>query len=57
MYKRQVIDLTIEDLEDLTKRLEALKVENCKVYINVDYVESEMPDSLKEFCEEVSLEA
>ncbi|CAC9925300.1 hypothetical protein PEPNEM18_00507 [Aedoeadaptatus nemausensis] len=55
IYK--VIDLSLEDLEDLTKRLEALNVENCRVYINVDYVESEIPESLKEFCEEVSLEA
>ena len=55
IYK--VLDLSVEDLETLRERLEALDIENREIYINVDYVESEIPDALKEYAQEVSLEA
>lgn len=55
IYK--VIDLSVEDLEDLAKRLESLDVENFEVYINVNFVGSDIPEQLKEYTEEVSLEA
>lgn len=54
IYK--VLDLSVEDLETLRERLEALDIENREIYINVDYVESEIPDALKEYAQEVSLE-
>ncbi|MDD7363738.1 MAG: hypothetical protein SPI65_00920 [Peptoniphilus sp.] len=54
IYK--IIDLSVEDLENLTKRLEALNLENCELYINVDFVEDDISDSLKDYVEEVSLE-
>ncbi len=54
MYK--VVDLSIDDLVDLAKRLEALGMENREIYINVDYVEADFPAELKEYALEVSLE-
>lgn len=55
MYK--VVDLSIDDLIDLAKRLEALGIENREIYINVNYVEADFPAELKEYALEVSLEA
>lgn len=55
MYK--VVDLSIDDLVDLAKRLEALGMENREIYINVNYVEADFPAELKEYALEVSLEA
>ena len=54
MYK--VVDLSIDDLIDLAKRLEALGMENREIYINVNYVEADFPAELKEYALEVSLE-
>ena len=54
MYK--VVDLSIDDLVDLAKRLEALGMENREIYINVNYVEADLPAELKEYALEVSLE-
>lgn len=54
MYK--VMDLSIEDLKDLANRLEALGMENRQIYINVNYVETDFPEELKEYAQEVSLE-
>ncbi|WP_077075087.1 hypothetical protein [Aedoeadaptatus urinae] len=54
MYK--VVDLSIDDLVDLAKRLEALGMENREIYINVNYVEADFPAELKEYALEVSLE-
>ena len=54
MYK--VVDLSIDDLVDLAKRLEALGLENREIYINVNYVEADFPAELKEYALEVSLE-
>lgn len=54
MYK--VVDLSIDDLVDLANRLEALGMENREIYINVNYVEADFPEELKEYALEVSLE-
>lgn len=54
MYK--VMDLSIEDLTDLANRLESLGMENRQIYINVDYVEADFPEELKQYAQEVSLE-
>lgn len=54
MYK--VMDLSIEDLKDLANRLESLGMENRQIYINVNYVEADFPEELKEYAQEVSLE-
>ncbi|MBS6524608.1 MAG: hypothetical protein KH322_01160 [Peptoniphilaceae bacterium] len=54
MYK--VMDLSIEDLKDLANRLETLGMENRQIYINVNYVEADFPEELKEYAQEVSLE-
>lgn len=54
MYK--VMDLSIEDLKDLANRLETLGMENRQIYINVNYVEADLPEELKEYAQEVSLE-
>lgn len=54
MYK--VMDLSIEDLKDLANRLENLGMENRQIYINVNYVEADFPEELKEYAQEVSLE-
>lgn len=54
MYK--VMDLSIEDLKDLANRLETLGMENRQIYINVNYVEADFPEGLKEYAQEVSLE-
>lgn len=55
MYK--VMDLSIEDLKDLANRLETLGMENRQIYINVNYVEADLPEELKEYAQEVSLES
>ena len=54
MYK--VMDLSIDDLKDLADRLESLGMENRQIYINVNYVEADFPEELKEYAQEVSLE-
>ena len=54
MYK--VMDLSIEDLKDLANRLETLGMENRQIYINVNYVEADFPEELKQDAQEVSLE-
>lgn len=54
MYK--VMDLSIEDLKDLANRLETLGMENRQIYINVNYVEADFPEELKQYAQEVSLE-
>lgn len=54
MYK--VMDLSIEDLTDLANRLESLGMENRQIYINVNYVEADFPEDLKQYAQEVSLE-
>lgn len=54
MYK--VMDLSIEDLTDLANRLESLGMENRQIYINVNYVEADFPEELKQYAQEVSLE-
>ncbi|MDO5725936.1 MAG: hypothetical protein Q4P29_06535 [Tissierellia bacterium] len=55
IYK--IIDLSIEDLEDLKKRLtEISNAVNADFYINVDYTLDEVPDSIKECAEETSEE-
>lgn len=53
IYK--VIDLSLDDLRDLYKRLDDLKLENKEIYINVNYILDEVDDELKEFSEEVNL--
>ncbi|MDY3118020.1 MAG: hypothetical protein SOW18_00605 [Peptoniphilus sp.] len=54
MYK--VVDLSIDDLKELAERLEALGMENREIYINVNYVEADLPEGLKQYAKEVSLE-
>ena len=54
MYK--VMDLSIDDLKDLADRLESLGMENRQIYINVNYVEADFPEELKQYAQEVSLE-
>lgn len=54
MYK--VMDLSIEDLKDLANRLETLGMENRQIYINVNHVEADFPEELKQYAQEVSLE-
>lgn len=54
MYK--VMDLSIDDLKDLANRLESLGMENRQIYINVNYVEADFPEELKQYAQEVSLE-
>lgn len=54
MYK--VMDLSVDDLKDLADRLESLGMENRQIYINVNYVEADFPEELKQYAQEVSLE-
>ena len=49
MYK--VMDLSIEDLTDLANRLESLGMENRQIYINVNYVEADFPEELKQYAQ------
>ncbi|EFI42329.1 MULTISPECIES: hypothetical protein [Peptoniphilus] len=53
IYK--VLKLNIEDLEFIKNKLEKVKdIENREIYINVDYVLSDIPESLKENSLEVT---
>ncbi|MDO5714325.1 MAG: hypothetical protein Q4Q07_07825 [Tissierellia bacterium] len=55
IYK--VLNLNIEDLEFLYNKLSRVKeLENREIYINVDYLMEDMPDFLKEYAEEVTLD-
>ncbi|NLY44379.1 MAG: hypothetical protein GX053_00055 [Tissierella sp.] len=54
IYK--VIDLSVDDLKDLLKRLQFVQEKyNVHFYINVDYRLKDMPEELKEHC--IELEA
>lgn len=53
IYK--VLDLTIDDLEYLYNKLDSLDTQDKEIYINVDYVMDDMPETLKDHGEEVAL--
>lgn len=55
IYK--VLPLNIEDLEYLYKRISKIPdAENKEIFINVDYLKSDMPESLLDHCIELSNE-
>ncbi|SHG92772.1 hypothetical protein SAMN02745245_00061 [Anaerosphaera aminiphila DSM 21120] len=52
IYK--VLHLTVEDLEHITNKIEKVKeANNREIYINVDYLLDDMPESLKDHALEV----
>lgn len=51
IYK--VLDLSQDDLKELLSRINNLNLENRKLFINVDYVLSEVDDELRECSHEV----
>lgn len=54
VYK--IVELKEEDLEIVYKDLnEVAEANNACIYINVDKLTDEMPESLREYCEEASL--
>lgn len=54
VYK--IVELKEEDLERVYKDLnEVAEANNACIYINVDKLTDEMPESLREYCEEASL--
>lgn len=54
VYK--IVELKEEDLERVYKDLnEIAEANNACIYINVDKLTDEMPESLREYCEEASL--
>ena len=54
IYK--VIDLSVDDLKDLLKRLQFVQeIYNVHFYINVDYRLKDMPEVLKEHCIELEV--
>lgn len=54
IYK--VIKLSQEDLKELSSRINSLGLENRKLYVNVDYLLSEMDEDLKSCSQEVNLD-
>ena len=53
IYK--VLTLNIEDLEHLYNKVSKIPdAENKEIYINVDYLKEDMPESLKDHCLEVT---
>lgn len=54
IYK--VIKLSQEDLKELSSRINSLGLENRKLYVNVDYLLSEMDEELKSCSQEVNLD-
>ncbi|MDO5301269.1 MAG: hypothetical protein Q4E76_02030 [Tissierellia bacterium] len=55
LYK--IMDLTVDDLKNLHKRLSALDLENRALYINVDMVQSDIPEDLQDYVEEMKVDA
>ncbi len=54
IYK--IVDLKAEDLERVYKDLnEVAEANNACIYINIDKLTEEMPESLRQYCEEASL--
>lgn len=54
IYK--VIDLSVDDLKDLLKRLQFVQEKyNVHFYINVDYRLKDMPEELREHCIELEI--
>ena len=53
IYK--VLTLNIEDLEHLYNKISKIPdADNKEIYINVDYLKEDMPESLKDHCLEVT---